>query len=119
MPSSTPPTSLLDVSGAAGNTVYLNGEDVSQEIRTDAVTSAVSAVSAHPEVRRKLVDLQRAHARDAFLVVEGRDIGTVVFPNAALKIFLTATPEARAESIAICRMCRPDATVTSMRCWRA
>jgi len=77
--------------------VFLNGDDVSREIRTDEVTAAVSAVSAHQHVRTKLVELQRSHARDAFLVVEGRDIGTVVFPNAALKVFLTATPEARAE----------------------
>lgn len=84
--------------GPAGETVvWLDGEDVSREIRTDAVTAAVSAVSANPVVREKLVALQRAHADAAFLVVEGRDIGTVVFPNAALKVFLTATPQARAE----------------------
>ena len=77
--------------------VLLDGEDVSAEIRTNDVTGAVSAVSAHPQVRTKLVDLQRSHAVDAFLVVEGRDIGTVVFPDAELKVFLTATPEARAE----------------------
>lgn len=77
--------------------VFLDGEDVSREIRTDEVTAAVSAVSAHAQVRAKLVDLQRSHAHGAFLVVEGRDIGTVVFPDAALKVFLTATPEARAE----------------------
>ncbi|GAA2394388.1 cytidylate kinase [Gordonia sihwensis NBRC 108236] len=82
----------------AGDTqVFLDGEDVSREIRTDEVTAAVSAVSANPRVREKLVELQRAHADDAYLVVEGRDIGTVVFPDAALKVFLTATPEARAE----------------------
>ncbi|ALG86827.1 (d)CMP kinase [Gordonia phthalatica] len=83
--------------GDGETVVFLNGEDVSGEIRTDAVTSAVSAVSANPQVRTKLVELQRSHAVDAFLVVEGRDIGTVVFPDAELKVFLTATPEARAE----------------------
>ncbi|MGB3696968.1 MAG: (d)CMP kinase [Gordonia sp. (in: high G+C Gram-positive bacteria)] len=77
--------------------VFLDGDDVTREIRTDEVTAAVSAVSANPQVRAKLVDLQRRHADGAFLVVEGRDIGTVVFPDAALKVFLTATPEARAE----------------------
>ncbi|EGD53761.1 (d)CMP kinase [Gordonia neofelifaecis] len=83
--------------GDGDGEVLLNGEDVSREIRTDEVTAAVSAVSANAQVRTKLVELQRAHADDAYLVVEGRDIGTVVFPNAALKVFLTATPEARAE----------------------
>ncbi|WP_132994148.1 (d)CMP kinase [Gordonia zhaorongruii] len=79
------------------NVVTLNGDDVSQEIRADEVTGAVSAVSANAAVRAQLVEMQRNHANEALLVVEGRDIGTVVFPNAALKIYLTATPEARAE----------------------
>lgn len=84
--------------GDDGDTVaVLDGVDVSREIRTDEVTAAVSAVSANPVVREKLVALQRLHAVDDFLVVEGRDIGTVVFPTAALKVYLTATPEARAE----------------------
>ncbi|MCR5976814.1 (d)CMP kinase [Gordonia jinghuaiqii] len=80
-----------------GSTVLLDGRDVSVPIRTDHVTSAVSAVSAVPEVRTKLVALQRQNAQGRFVVVEGRDIGTVVFPSADVKIFLTATPEARAE----------------------
>lgn len=92
------PLSIRVSEGDDGQTVVLlDGADVSQEIRTDEVTAAVSAVSAHPAVREKLVAAQRAHAVDAFLVVEGRDVGTVVFPTAALKVFLTATPEARAE----------------------
>ncbi len=77
--------------------MLLDGRDVSGPIRTDHVTSAVSAVSAVPEVRTKLVALQRQNAQDRFVVVEGRDIGTVVFPAADVKIFLTATPEARAD----------------------
>lgn len=88
---------VLEIAEDGATAVYLNGEDVSQEIRTGEVTAAVSAVSAHPAVRTKLVALQRDYAAGAFLVVEGRDIGTVVFPNAALKIYLTATPEARAQ----------------------
>lgn len=76
--------------------VYLDGQDVSAEIRTDRVTEAVSAVSAVAAVRAKLVELQRRIADGAFVVIEGRDIGTVVFPDAGLKVFLTATPEARA-----------------------
>ncbi|MDL9946743.1 (d)CMP kinase [Gordonia sp. ABSL11-1] len=85
----------LDVAGG-GSTIYLDGTDVSAEIRTDAVTTAVSAVSAVSAVRTKLVAVQRREAQGAFVVVEGRDIGTVVFPDADLKIYLTATPEARA-----------------------
>ena len=85
----------VDADGATLAT--LDGADVSREIRTDEVTAAVSPVSANPVVREKLVALQREHAADHFLVVEGRDIGTVVFPTAALKVYLTATPEARAE----------------------
>ena len=81
--------------GDGSSTVLLDGRDVSGPIRTDHVTSAVSAVSAVPEVRTKLVALQRQNAQGRFVVVEGRDIGTVVFPAADIKIFLTATPEAR------------------------
>ncbi|WP_276027554.1 (d)CMP kinase [Mycolicibacterium litorale] len=76
---------------------YLAGEDVSTEIRGDAVTSAVSAVSAVPAVRARLVELQRrlSDGPDS-VVVEGRDIGTVVLPDADVKIFLTASAEVRA-----------------------
>ncbi|MDI9896502.1 (d)CMP kinase [Rhodococcus sp. IEGM 1381] len=79
-------------------TVLLDGEDVSGEIRGDAVTKAVSAVSAVPAVRELLVQLQRDLVNSsARIVVEGRDIGTVVLPDADVKVFLTASPEARAE----------------------
>ncbi|WP_328858110.1 (d)CMP kinase [Williamsia herbipolensis] len=77
--------------------VTLAGEDVSGEIRTDAVTSAVSAVSAVGAVREKMVALQRQIVAGEFAVVEGRDIGTVVFPDAELKIYLTASAAARAQ----------------------
>ncbi|GAB39989.1 MULTISPECIES: (d)CMP kinase [Gordonia] len=86
----------LRADGSGGSRVFLDGEDVSAPIRTDEVTNAVSAVSAVPAVRSKMVALQRLHAVDDFVVVEGRDIGTVVFPDAQVKIYLTATPEARA-----------------------
>ena len=86
----------LRADGSGGSWVFLDGDDVSAPIRTDEVTNAVSAVSAVPAVRSKMVALQRLHAVDDFVVVEGRDIGTVVFPDAQVKIFLTATPEARA-----------------------
>ncbi|MFS0900985.1 (d)CMP kinase [Mycolicibacterium litorale] len=76
---------------------FLAGEDVSAEIRGDAVTQAVSAVSAVPAVRARLVDLQRRLSDGSgSVVVEGRDIGTVVLPEADVKIFLTASPEVRA-----------------------
>ncbi|MET0702141.1 MAG: (d)CMP kinase [Mycobacterium sp.] len=76
---------------------YLAGEDVSTEIRGDAVTKAVSAVSAVPAIRTRLVQLQRELASDGSnVVVEGRDIGTVVLPQADVKIFLTASAETRA-----------------------
>lgn len=76
--------------------VLLNGEDVSEAIRTEEVGMAASGVSAHPGVRAFLLDLQRQMARTYDLLMDGRDIGTVILPNATVKIFLTATPEARA-----------------------
>lgn len=77
--------------------VLLAGEDVTDEIRGGAVTAAVSAVSAVPRVRELLVDKQREFiAQHPRIVVEGRDIGTVVLPNADVKIYLTASAEARA-----------------------
>lgn len=86
---------LSETDGAT--TVRLDGEDVSTAIREADVTANVSAVSAHHPVREKLVQLQRAAAEGRYVVVEGRDIGTVVFPEADLKVFLTATPQARAQ----------------------
>lgn len=77
--------------------VLMDGEDVSDEIRGDDVTRAVSAVSAVPAVRIRLVQAQRDLAQSGLSVLEGRDIGTVVFPDAELKVFLTASPEARAQ----------------------
>lgn len=76
--------------------VFLNGEDVSEKIRTPAVSMAASQVSAVPEVRAFLLELQRSMARENNVIMDGRDIGTVVLPDAGLKIFLTAAPEDRA-----------------------
>ncbi|MEU9885817.1 (d)CMP kinase [Sphaerisporangium sp. NPDC051011] len=76
--------------------ITVDGRDVSAEIRTQEVTSAVSAVSAVPEVRARLVAEQRAIIGDGDIVVEGRDIGSVVAPGAPVKVYLTASPEARA-----------------------
>lgn len=80
-----------------GQITLLNGEDVSSEIRLPEVTKNVSPVSAVACVREKLVDQQRHIARNGSAVLDGRDIGTVVFPNAELKIFLIASIEARAQ----------------------
>ena len=76
--------------------VLLNGEDVSAFIRTPEASMMASKISAIPEVRAYLLDLQRNMATTNNVIMDGRDIGTVVLPNAEVKIFLTATPEARA-----------------------
>ena len=77
--------------------VFLNGEDVTEAIRTPEVSDAASRVSAIPSVRRAMVDKQREMAASQNVVMEGRDIGTVVFPNASVKIFLDAHPETRVD----------------------
>ena len=77
-------------------TITLDGTDVAGPIRSQEVTSAVSAVSAVPEVRARLLETQRSIIGDGGIVVEGRDIGTVVAPRAAVKVFLTAEADARA-----------------------
>lgn len=77
--------------------VCLDGDPVDSEIRSDGTTAAVSAVSAVASVRAHLVDAQRALIGDGAIVVEGRDIGSVVWPSARPKVYLTASPEARAQ----------------------
>jgi CMP/dCMP kinase len=86
---------LDDVGGTLR--VRVNEEDVSTAIRAAGVTATVSAVSAHPEVRRAMVALQREVMAKGDWVVDGRDIGTVVWPQAEVKVFLTADPGVRAE----------------------
>ena len=76
--------------------IQLNGENVEKAIRTIEVSSYVSEVAAIPEVREKLVKLQREMGRQKGVVMDGRDIGTVVLPEAELKLFMTAAPETRA-----------------------
>ena len=76
--------------------IFLNGEDVSELIRTESVSTAASGVSAIPAVRDFLFDMQREIAEKNDVVMDGRDIGTVVLPDAELKLFLTAKPEVRA-----------------------
>lgn len=77
--------------------VYLNSEDVSSLIRTPEISMAASSVSQIPKVREFLLELQRSIARENNVIMDGRDIGTVVLPNADVKIFLFASPECRAE----------------------
>lgn len=77
--------------------MYLDGEDVSELIRTPEVSVGASDVSAHGRVREYLLEMQRRMARENDVIMDGRDIGTVVLPDAGLKIFLTASSEARAE----------------------
>lgn len=77
--------------------VFLNDKNVEGKIRSLTVSSMVSEVSVIPELRHRLVDIQRSYGINQSVVMEGRDIGSVVFPNAEIKIFLTASPEVRAQ----------------------
>ena len=92
-------------------TVCVNGADVSAPIRTREVSNAVSAVASVPAVRRRLVDLQRDIIGVGGIVVEGRDIGSVVAPDAGLKVFLTASDQVRARRRAKDLLSDPAATV--------
>ena len=83
--------------GQGAQQILLNGEDVTETVRQEQVGMAASDVSAHPAVRAFLLETQRALAAHSNVLMDGRDIGTVVLPDATVKIFLTATPEARAQ----------------------
>jgi cytidylate kinase len=87
----------LDYAPDGTQQTLLNDENVSAEIRRDVISKYASDVSALPEVRAFLLELQRGMAKTRSVVMDGRDIGTVVLPNATVKIFLTAKPEVRAE----------------------
>lgn len=89
-------TAIEFMTNGSQSQVLLDGQDVSEKIRSPQVTLAAAKVSRLPEVRKKLITLQRSLARGRGVVMEGRDIGTVVFPDAPLKIFLKADPEERA-----------------------
>jgi cytidylate kinase len=91
-PAEVAPTASIEV----GDRVRLDGEDVTAEIRTPQVSEAASQAAAQPAVRAAMVDQQRRLMSDGDWVAEGRDIGTVVVPDAAVKVFLTASPDARA-----------------------
>lgn len=79
------------------NTTFLNGENVENEIRQLEVSENVSPISTIAEVRKEMVRQQRENGKNKGIVMDGRDIGTVVFPDAELKIFMTASPEIRAQ----------------------
>jgi len=79
------------------NRILLDGEDVSEDIRADDISSLASAISAIPAVRYKMVELQRKMGEKGSVILDGRDIGTFVFPDAEVKFFLTASPEIRAK----------------------
>lgn len=81
----------------AENITYLNGKAVEQEIRGKQVSNAVSEVAQLKEIRKRMLQLQQEAGKQKAIVVDGRDIGTKVFPNAELKLFMTASPEIRAE----------------------
>jgi CMP/dCMP kinase len=88
---------IVSGTDAENPTITVDGRDVAVEIRTQAVNDHVSAVAAVPEVRHRLLELQREIIGDGGIVVEGRDIGSVVAPHAEVKVYLTADPSARAE----------------------
>jgi len=90
-------TAIVLEPAPAGNRVLLDGVDVTGEIRDPEVTQAASRVSVHPAIRAWMVNLQRELGRKGGVVMEGRDIGTVVFPDADLKFFLDASIEARSQ----------------------
>lgn len=95
---SLPEISLKFVKNSEGKRdIFLNNENVEKDIRTLEVSEYVSPVAAISEVRKKLVEQQREMGEGQGIVMDGRDIGTVVFPNADLKIFMTASPEIRAQ----------------------
>ncbi len=80
----------------SGSRILLDGRDVTEEIRTPLISDLASSIAVHPSVRRKLLGIQRSFAGRTSVVVEGRDTGSVVFPDADLKIYLDADPQERA-----------------------
>lgn len=79
------------------NQIFLDGRDVTEAIRTESIGLRASTLAVHPEVRAALVDLQHSFRQSPGLVADGRDMASVIFPDAVLKVFLTATASARAE----------------------
>lgn len=88
---------FIKVQGEESEHLLLNGEDITHQIRKNDVAQIVSEIATVPEVRYKLVELQKEFGKNGGIVMDGRDIGTVVFPNAELKLFVTADPQIRAK----------------------
>ncbi|MFL9609085.1 (d)CMP kinase [Methylobacillus sp. Pita2] len=86
----------LDIRFSAGE-IYLDGETITEAVRTEQISRGASEVAVHPSLRRALLDLQQSFRKAPGLVADGRDMATVVFPDAQTKIFLTASAEVRAE----------------------
>jgi cytidylate kinase len=105
--------------GRAGNRVFLDGREVTERIRQQDVTEAASRVSIHPPIRHWMVGMQRLLGAKGGVVMEGRDIGTEVFPGADIKIFLDASPEKRGErryeQLAPSKQAEPDAVLREIR----
>ena len=87
----------LKIELKTGNLTFLNGRDITHLIRVPRINKVISIISTYPEVRRKMVQLQQAIASRGGVVMDGRDIGTVVLPDAELKVFMIASIEQRAE----------------------
>lgn len=87
----------MDIAFDEAGHVFINGEDVSTAIRQNDISMLTSSISAHPQVREHLVDIQRRIAAHKGYIMDGRDIGTVVLPDAELKIYMVASVEARAQ----------------------
>ena len=87
----------FETQGSGEPHVIVNGKDATRQLRTETAGAAASAIAAHPPVRAALVDLQHRFRRLPGLVADGRDMGTVIFPDAAYKVFLTASAEERAK----------------------
>jgi CMP/dCMP kinase len=87
----------FETQGAGEPHVIVNGKDATRQLRTETAGAAASAIAAHPPVRAALVDLQHRFRRSPGLVADGRDMGTVIFPDAQYKVFLTASAEERAK----------------------
>lgn len=92
-----PDTTVTFIKTNGEQHVVLDGEDVNEFIRTEEISHAASVISTLPEVRQKLVELQRQIARNTDIVMDGRDIGTVVLPNTPYKFYVTASAEVRAK----------------------
>jgi cytidylate kinase len=115
-------TSIRLEASESGNRVFLDGAEVTSRLRNTPVTEAASRVSVHPAIRKWMVELQRRLGESGRIVMEGRDIGNAVFPDADVKIFLDADPEVRSqrryeqiESTPATTMVKPESVLKEIR----